>query len=154
MSVIAANHPAIRLPTVPDTKPAAAGEEKTSPPAPAAEAKPAEAVAVTISTAGFKAARNDRNKDIDSSNLKDNAKQLLKMIRELKKQIADKQAELAALNSDTSMTPEQRKARMDNLRSALATLQSSLSMAHTQLGKAMKGESAESQMEAMSLAAK
>jgi hypothetical protein len=154
MSVIAANNPAIRLPIVPDTKPAAGTDEKAEAPAPAAETKAVEGVAVKISSAGFQAAKADSNKDIDDSNLKDSIKQLLKMIRELKKQIADKMAEIAAASADNSLTPEARQARVGNLQASLAALQSGLTMAQMQLGKALKDEPADAQMQAMSLASK
>ena len=155
MSVIAANNAAIRLPTAPTTKPAGGAEETAETFAPAVDSKAAEGVAVKISSAGFRAAKNDsNNKDIDDSNLKDNVKQLLKMIRELKKQIADKRAEIASVMADSAMSPDQRQVRMSNLQSSLASLQGSLSMASVQLGKAMKDESPQAQLEAMALAAK
>ncbi|WP_338576023.1 hypothetical protein V6L78_11640 [Pseudomonas canadensis] len=156
MSVIAAYNPAVRLPTVPDTKPAAEAKEKAPTPANASDTKAVEGVTVTISSAAFQAskANSNPNQDIDDSNLKDNIKQLLKMIRELKKQIADKMAEISAAMADTSMTPEQRQAKVGNLQASLSALQGGLATAQAQLGKAMKGESPEAQMEAMSLAAK
>lgn len=155
MSVIAANNAAIRLPPAPTAKPVGGAEDKAETVAPTADSKAAEGVAVKISSAGFRAARNDsNNKDIDDSNLKDNVKQLLKMIRELKKQIADKRAEIASVMADSAMSPDQRQARMSNLQSSLASLQGSLSMASVQLGKAMKDESPQAQLEAMALAAK
>jgi len=154
LSIGGVNPSSVHIPTVPDPKKDAVEEDAGNPLAPQADVKPVEGVAVTISSVGFQAAKNDSNKDIDDSNLKDNVKQLLKMIRELKKQIADKMAEIAAAQADTSMSPEQRMTRVGNLQSALAMLQSSLTMAQLQLGKAMKDEPAESQMEAMSLASR
>ena len=155
MSSISGVNPAsVHIPTVPeprkDAVAAGASEESASP----VEKTVPEGVAVSISSAGFRAAKTDSNKDIDDSNLKDSVKQLLKMIRELKKQIADKQAEIAATMADNTLSPEARQARVGNLQSAVATLQASLTMAQMQLGKAMKDEPADAQMEAMSLAAK
>ncbi|MGY2374787.1 hypothetical protein ACW9IB_09785 [Pseudomonas sp. SDO524_S393] len=154
VSISGVNPANVQIPTVPEPRKDAVGEDTSNPLAPQGDPKTTAGVAVTISSAGFQAVKNDRNKDIDDSNLKDNVKQLLKMIRELKKQIADKMAEIAAAMADTSLTPEQRQARVGNLQSALSTLQGSLTMAQMQLGKAMKDESPEAQLQAMSLASK
>lgn len=155
MSSISGINPAsVHIPAVPAPRKGTVAGEASNEATPAAETKVPEGVAVTISSAAFQAAKNDSNKDIDDSNLKDNIKQLLKMIRELKKQISDKQAEIAAAMADNSLTPEARQARVGNLQATLATLQSSLTMAQMQLGKAMKDEPADAQMEAMSLASK
>ncbi|WP_426126376.1 hypothetical protein [Pseudomonas sp. DWP1b1] len=152
MSVIAAYNPAIRVPTVPDAKPAAEVEEKTASP----DTKVVEGVMVTISSAAFQAskANSNPNQDIDDSNLKDNIKQILKMIRELKKQIADKMAEISAAMADSSMTPEQRQIKVGNLQATVSALQGGLATAQTQLAKALKDESPEAQMQAMGLASK
>ncbi|UII74386.1 hypothetical protein LVW35_21165 [Pseudomonas sp. HN11] len=148
------NPSSIRIPTVPDLKKDAVVEDASNPLAPQADTKPVEGVAVTISGAGLQAARNDANKDIDDSDLKDNIKQLLKMIRELKKQLEDKMAELAAAMADTSMTPEARQARIAGLQSDVTSLQGALATTQTQLAKAMKDEPPEAQMDVMSLMAK
>jgi hypothetical protein len=153
-SIAGINPSSIRIPTVPEPKKAAVDDKTGTAPTPLAEPKAVEGVAVTISGAGLQAAKNDSNKDIDDSNLKDNIKQLLKMIRELKKQLEDKMAELAAVMADTSMTPEARQVRVASLQSDVTSLQGALATTQTQLAKAMKDESPEAQMEAMSLMAK
>lgn len=152
-SITAFNSSNVHIPTVPAPKKNAVGEEASNESV-LADNKVPEGVAVTISNAGFRASKLDSNKDIDDSNLKDNIKQVLKMIRELKKQIADKMAEIAAAMADNSMTPEARQIRVGNLQGTLSTLQGSLTMAQMQLGKALKDESPDAQMQAMSLAAK
>ncbi|KRP58865.1 hypothetical protein [Pseudomonas trivialis] len=148
------NPSSVNIPTVPDLRKNPAAEAARDDEKPASETKVTEGVSVSISSAGFRAAKTDSNKDIDNSSQTDPVKQLLKMIRELKKQIADKQAEVAAAQSDNSMTPEARQARVANLQASIATLQASLTMVQMQLGKAMKDQPADAQMEAMSLASK
>ena len=88
-----------QIQALPETKKAAATDAAAV--APTDEAKPA--VSVTISGAAMKAAAAEKtsNSDIDDSGLADNVKNLLKMIREIKKQIAEKQAEMAAVMADT-----------------------------------------------------
>lgn len=118
------------------------------------EAKPA--VSVTISGAAMKAAAAEKtsNSDIDESGLADNVKNLLKMIREIKKQIAEKQAEMAAVMADRSLSPEQARARLSGLQSALGALQASLTSAQASLTKAMKDMSAGDAAKAATLAMK
>ncbi|WP_025854264.1 hypothetical protein [Pseudomonas sp. CHM02] len=154
LSIGGVNPSSVHIPTVPEPKKDAVGDDTSNLLAPQADAKPVEGVAVTISSAGFQAVKNDSNKDIDDSNLKDNIKQLLKMIRELKKQLQDKMAELSAAMADTSMTPEARQARLTSLQSEVTSLQGALATAQTQLTKAMKDEPPEAQIEVMSLMAK
>ncbi|WP_073527190.1 hypothetical protein [Pseudomonas fluorescens] len=118
------------------------------------EAKPA--VSVTISGAAMKAAAAEKtsNSDIDESGLAENVKNLLKMIREIKKQIAEKQAEMAAVMADTNLSPEQARARLSGLQSALSALQASLTSAQASLTKAMKDMSAGDAAKAATLAMK
>ncbi|WP_371360224.1 hypothetical protein [Pseudomonas sp. KT_2_4] len=118
------------------------------------EAKPA--VSVTISGAAMKAAAAEKatNSDIDDSGLADNVKNLLKMIREIKKQIVEKQAEMAAVMADRNLSPEQARARLSGLQSALSALQASLTSAQASLTKAMKDMSAGDAVKAASLAMK
>ncbi|MFN3359700.1 MAG: hypothetical protein ACK418_27345 [Pseudomonas sp.] len=150
MSVIAAYNPAVRVPTVPDAKPAAETDEKSTP---SSETKVVEGVTVTISAAAFKAAAAPKsaNADIDDSGLDDNVKQVLKMIRQLKQQIAEKMAELQAIAADKSLTPEQAQARIANVQGAISSLQAGLLTAQTSLAKAMKTMSADAALKAASL---
>ena len=117
-------------------------------------AKPA--VSVTISGAAMKAAAAEKtsNSDIDDSGLADNVKNLLKMIREIKKQIAEKQAEMAAVMADKNLSPEHARARLSGLQSALSALQAGLTSAQASLAKAMKDMSGADAIKAAGLAMK
>lgn len=142
-----------QIQALPETKKATAEKDVSAAPA-ADEAKPA--VAVTISGAAMKAAAAQKtsNSDIDDSGLDDNVKQLLKMIRDIKKQIAEKQAEMAAVMADKNLSPEQARARISGLQSALSGLQAGLTSAQASLTKAMKGMSGSDAIKAAGLAMK
>lgn len=142
-----------QIQTLPETKkPAVQNDEAKV--ADKEEAKPG--VSVTISGAAMKAAaaENTSNSDIDKSGLSDSVKNLLKMIREIKKQIADKQAEMAAVMSDKSLTPDQARVRISALQSTLNGLQASVTSAQASLVKAMKDSSGGDQVKAAGLAMK
>ena len=119
-------------------------------------AAPAEGVKVTISGAALKTAnaQKSQNTDIEDSGLSDQVQKILKMIREIKKQIAEKQAEMAAVMADKTLSPEQARARLSGLQSALSGLQASLTSAQASLAKAMKDMSAGDAVKAASLAMK
>ena len=153
MSVIAAYNPAIRVPTVPDAKSAAETAVKAQAAAPAAETKGVEGVTVTISGAAFKAVAvaSKANSDIDDSGLDDSVKQILKMIRKLKQQIAEKMAELQAVANDNSLTPEQARVKTNNIQGAISALQAGLMTSQGSLLKAMKSLSADGALKAASL---
>lgn len=153
MSVIAAYNPAIRVPTVSGAKSAAETAVKDQAAAPAAETNVLEGVKVTISGAAFKAVAvaSRTNSDIDDSGLDDSVKQILKMIRKLKQQIAEKMAELQAIAADKSLTPEQARAKTANVQGAISSLQAGLMTAQTSLAKAMKTMSADDALKAASL---
>ncbi|MBV4483017.1 hypothetical protein [Pseudomonas khavaziana] len=141
-----------QIQALPETKKATESDVAETPTTDAA--KPA--VSVTISGAAMKAAAAEKtsNSDIDDSGLADNVKNLLKMIREIKKQIAEKQAEMAAVMADKNLSPEQARARLSGLQSALSGLQASLTSAQASLTKAMKDMSAGDAVKAASLAMK
>lgn len=111
---------------------------------------------VKISQAGMQAADESKgaNSDIEESGLPDNIQQLLKMIREIKKQIADQLAQMAAIMADKSLTPEQVLEKTGNAQTALGTLQAGLITAETALGKSMKDLSPDLALKAASLAMK
>jgi multidrug resistance efflux pump len=138
---------------LPETKKASVQSDEAKVSAPD-EAKPG--VSVTISGAAMKAAAAQKtsNSDIDDSGLAENVKNLLKMIREIKKQIAEKQAEMAAVMADKNLSPEQARARLSGLQSALSGLQASLTSAQASLSKAMKDMSAGDAIKASGLAMK
>ncbi len=153
MSIIAANNPSIRIPVVPQVKAEPVAEEKAATVAPAAVTKVVEGVTVTISADAFKAAgaAKSSNADIDDSGLADNVKQVLKMIRQLKQQIAEKQAELAAVAAANNLSPEEARAKTSALQSEISSLQAGLMSAQTSLAKSMKGMSADDAMKTASL---
>ena len=96
----------------------------------------------------------EKNKDIDESGLPDSTKDLLKMIRKLKAEIAAKQAELRELMADQGMDPETKRAKADGLQTQLASLNSALSSANANLLKQIReqGLSGEQAQVASSLA--
>lgn len=81
------------------------------------------------------AAKND---DIDESNLPDAIKEILKTIRALKQQIAEKKAELEALMADPGLDADTRRLRAEALQMELSSLQSALSAASANLLKVMR----------------
>lgn len=99
-----------------------------------------EGVKVTLSGAGLqKASRsNNDNSDIENSGLPNSIQQTLKMIREIKKQIAEKMAELQAIMGDSSLSPEEARIKASNLQSQLSSLNGALSVANTALKDGMK----------------
>jgi hypothetical protein len=141
-----------QIQALPETKKPAEKDAATA--ATTDDTKPA--VSVTISGAAMKASAAEKtsNSDIDDSGLADNVKNLLKMIREIKKQIAEKQAEMAAVMADKNLSPEQARARLSGLQSALSGLQASLNGAQASLSKAMKDMSAGDAIKAAGLAMK
>ncbi|MFL1558138.1 hypothetical protein ACI77J_05390 [Pseudomonas sp. O64] len=155
-SISSINPSSIRIPAAPQPQKDKVGDSTDSSPTPLAESTAAEGVAVTISGAAMKAAADEKtsNSDIDDSGLADNIKNLLKMIREIKKQIAEKQAEMAALMADKNLSPEQMRARLSGLQSALSALQASLTGIQASLTKAMKDMTASDAAKTAALAMK
>ena len=119
-------------------------------------AAPAEGVKVTISGAALKTAnaQKSQNTDIEDSGLSDQVQKILKMIREIKKQIQEKQAQLQQVMANRSLSPEQVKAQTGALQSAIAGLNAALMTAMGSLNKAMKDASSDDAIKAASLAAK
>lgn len=79
--------------------------------------------------------RANANSDIDNSGLPDATQKLLKMIREIKQKIEEKQAELQAAMTDQSLTPEARRDKVGALQTELGTLIASLATASNALDK-------------------
>ncbi|OZY31168.1 hypothetical protein CJF36_18425 [Pseudomonas lundensis] len=117
---------------------------------------PAEGVSVTISGAALKAAGAQKadNSDIEDSGLPDNIQKLLKMIRDVKKQIAEKQQQLQQVLTNSSLGPEQAKAQASALQGEISSLTASLITLNASLAKAMKDMSSDDALKAASLAAK
>lgn len=92
--------------------------------------------------------------DIDEADLPDNIKEILKLIRALRQQIAEKQAELQALMAETGMDPQVRQMRVEALRGELSSLQGALSTTQASLVEALKDKrlSNDQRMQAASLA--
>ncbi|OLU27493.1 hypothetical protein BVH03_14895 [Pseudomonas sp. PA15(2017)] len=95
-------------------------------------------VKITLSMEGLaRSKEKDKNKDIDESDLPMTIKELLKMIRELKMQLAQKMAELQAImQSDTD--DETRQASVQALQNQVSSISGALSSASAQLVKAMR----------------
>lgn len=140
---------------VAEAKAAKASKElQDSTTAPLRTSKEEAGVVVTISGAALKALTDAKkpSNDIEESGLPDNVQQVLKMIRKIKEQIAEKQAELQAVMADKSLSPEEARIKISNLQGALAQLQAGLVTAQTSLAKATKGLSGTDALKAGSLA--
>ena len=98
--------------------------------------------------------KTDQNRDIDESGLPETIKQLLKMIRQLKAQIAEKRAQLQALMTQEELDSETRRVRAQALQAELTTLNGALATANANLIKLMRenGLSSEQMMAASRLA--
>ena len=119
---------------------------------------PAEGVKVTISGAALKAASagKNENSDIEDSGLPENIQSILKMIRAIKKKIAEQMAKLQAIMTNRSLSPEQARTQSMALQAEVAALNASLTTANNSLNKALQesGASSESIVKAASLAMK
>lgn len=117
---------------------------------------PVEGVRVTISGAAMKAAREQKsqNSDIEESGLPDQTQKILKMIREIKKQIAEKQAQLQQVMTNSRLSPDQARAQVAGLQTQIASLTAALMTATASLAKAMKDLSADDALKAASLMAR
>jgi Sec-independent protein translocase protein TatA len=120
----------------------------------ASEEEMRDGLRVTLSELGKVRAAAAKNDDIDEADLPDNIKEILKMIRALRQQIAEKQAELQALMADSEMDPQLKQMRVEALRSELTSLQGALSTAQASLVDALKDKrlSDDQRMKAASLA--
>jgi hypothetical protein len=99
------------------------------------------AVTVTLSSPGMsKAAQQSNNKDIEDSGLPAGIQETLKMIRQLKKELAQKMAELQALANDKDLPPQQRQARMAALQSAINAINAAMIVAMSSLAQSMKDQ--------------
>lgn len=114
-----------------------------------------EGLRVSLSELGKSmSAKPDKNEDIDKSELPQAIKDLLKMIRELRAQIAEKQAQIDAIMSDQSLDAEAKRQQIEGLQSELASLNSALTTANANLIKLMRenGLSSEQMQAATALA--
>jgi len=115
-----------------------------------------EGLRVSLSELGrsLSAKTEKKNQDIDESGLPDSIKQLLKMIRELKAQIAAKEAELKALMADQNLAQEARQVQLEALQSELAMHNGAWASANANLIKQLQkqGLSDEQMLTATTLA--
>ncbi|ABR88617.1 Uncharacterized conserved protein [Janthinobacterium sp. Marseille] len=79
-----------------------------------------------------------RNQDIDSSNVPDNIKDLLKRIRELKEQIAEQQQKLNAIMANQRLSPEEKQKQLLQVQSTISALNGALTSALGQMNKLMR----------------
>lgn len=91
----------------------------------------------SLSMNSDKAARASRDKDIDEADVPRAIKDLLKQIRDLKEQIQKKLEELRDIQTDLSLSDEQREAKMNKVRIELAALNSALMNAYASMRKLM-----------------
>ncbi|WP_342243057.1 hypothetical protein [Pseudomonas sp. OTU5201] len=94
-------------------------------------------IRVSLSNLG-KPGEPQKNDDIDKSSLPDGIKELLKMIRALKAQIAERKAELDAIAADRSLDDETRTQRLQAVHNQLTSLQGALSSANLNLAKLVR----------------
>lgn len=96
-------------------------------------------VTVSLSPIGLqKSKQANPNADIEQSGLPDKAQKLLKMIREIQKQIDEKNEELRVLMANQTLSDEVKRTRAGTLQSTIATLSSSLMTASTSLDNLTK----------------
>lgn len=109
--------------------------------APAAGAPAEPGLKVTLSAEGLMRSKAEsKNSDIDESGLPDTVKQLLKMIRELKAQLAEKMAELQALMAQSDMDDETRQARAQALQTEVGSISGALTTATAELARVMRDQ--------------
>ncbi|MGE8147567.1 hypothetical protein ACQKP7_20610 [Pseudomonas frederiksbergensis] len=99
-----------------------------------------EGIKVSLSGAGIEKAAGAKgeNSDIEESGLPENIQQILKMIRKLQQQIAEKLAEMQAVMRDKRLSPEEMKAKLGALQAFINNLNGGLIVANNALSKAMK----------------
>jgi hypothetical protein len=97
-------------------------------------------IKVSLSGAGIEkaAAARGENSDIEESGLPENIQQVLKMIRKLQQQIAEKVAEMQAVMRDKRLSPAEIKAKVGLLQAFITNINAGLITANTALSKAMR----------------
>lgn len=94
-------------------------------------------IRLSLSQAGSaQSSQASKNQDIDDSNLPDNIKQTLKMIRQLRAELAAKQAELDAILAKPPSNDSQREA--DAVSAEIASLHGAISSANASLVSLMR----------------
>jgi chromosome segregation ATPase len=95
-------------------------------------------IKVTLSEQAQKISAAANNDDIDKSSLPDSIKQALKMLRELKAQLAEKQAELQSVMADQSLSDDERMQKAQGIQSEISTLNGAIATVNGNLIKAIK----------------
>ncbi|NER61245.1 hypothetical protein G3435_17280 [Pseudomonas sp. MAFF212428] len=121
----------------------ASGEVLSTPLNSAEQAVPtaSEGVRVNLSAGGMRASKSNGDKDIEESGLPDTIQKMLKMIRKLQKELAEKMEQLNAVMRDDSLSPEEMRQRVSSLQGEITTLAGALTTANAALAKAMKQQS-------------
>ena len=96
-----------------------------------------EGVKVSLSGASIEksAGAGGDNRDIEESGLPENIQQLLKMIRKLQKEIAEKKALIEKIMADKRLSNEEKIIKVAALRGAIAALNTGLITANLALSK-------------------
>lgn len=96
-----------------------------------------EGVKVSLSGASIErsAGSGGDNRDIEESGLPENIQQLLKMIRKLQKEIAEKKALIEKIMADKRLSNEEKIIKVSALRGAIAALNTGLITANLALSK-------------------
>lgn len=101
-------------------------------------------IRVSLSEAGSAQSKQaTKNQDIDDSNLPDSIKNTLKMIRQLRAQLASKQAQLSALLAKPPTRDSQREANV--VSSEIASLHGAISSANASLVSQMRQQNLSSE---------
>ncbi|CAG9167801.1 hypothetical protein LMG23992_00917 [Cupriavidus laharis] len=79
-----------------------------------------------------------KDSDIDNSNLPDNVKKLIKRLRELREKLEQKVQELQELSNSTAGSPEQRRMRIEALRSEVGALTAAMNSVSADLAQATR----------------
>ncbi|MCH5553165.1 hypothetical protein [Pseudomonas syringae] len=102
------------------------------------------AAKVQISKEGQEKLESEKNADIDQSGLPEDVKEVLKNIRKLQDQIAEKNQELMELLNDKTLSEDERKRQRELLTSTIRSMQSALSQATSALNNAMSSNNMDS----------
>lgn len=105
---------------------------------------PGGGIRVSLSEAGSAQSKQaSKNQDIEDSNLPDSIKNTLKMIRQLRAELAAKQAELNALKAEQPTSDTQRQ--VDTVLSEIASLHGAISSANASLVSQMRKQNLSSE---------
>lgn len=103
------------------------------------EQKITPALQIHLSEEGlFKAAEEDKNKDIDESNLPEVIKDLLKRIRELKELLQEVSQKIQEVAHDLQLTDEERAAELKALQAEMGSLDKALRDVMNTLNQTMR----------------